>query len=98
VSGLDPNVIGPVRILVIPSLEASVPQLQAVCRIIERTDESAANARLIAAAPDMLVALQDTLGLLFKLAVYFDDGFERRAIHDQLTRNSAAIAKAEGAQ
>lgn len=60
VSGLDPNVIGPVRVLVVPDSNV-VPQLQAVCRVMERgADATAANAHLIAAAPDLLYALQLT--------------------------------------
>lgn len=58
VSLLDPFVIGPVRILAVPEMEAYVPQLQAVARVVDRTGESDANARLIAAAPELLDLLQ----------------------------------------
>lgn len=61
ISGLDPNVVGPVRILVVDG--ADVPQQQAVARIVDRTDESLANARLIAAAPDLLACLRRMCGM-----------------------------------
>lgn len=86
VSGLDPNVIGPVRILVVPNAGADVPQQQAVARVTDRTGESAANARLIAAAPDLLEAARHAV-------------MEWR-LHGQLTDScrvlEAAIAKAQG--
>jgi len=89
VSGLDPSVVGPVRILILDT--APVPQQQAVARIIERTDQSIANAHLIAAAPELL----DAAKAFAENAIETADGnivFGYRAL--DLLR--AAIAKAEG--
>jgi hypothetical protein len=62
ISGLDPNVIGPVRILVMDGAE--VPQQQAVARVIDRTNESVANARLISAAPKLYDGCNALIGLI----------------------------------
>ena len=53
------------------------------------SDEDEANARLIAAAPDLLEALKDTLQLLEVYCGDFEEGTRKQA--------RAAIAKAEGA-
>lgn len=53
-SALDGRTCGPSRLLVCGDRE--VPQLQAVAIVTLRTGETDANARLIAAAPDLLAA------------------------------------------
>lgn len=67
-----------------------------VCRTFPRgqynTDSAEANARLIAAAPDLLDALKDALGILCRIV----DGQEWGGIEDYIADMSAAIAKATG--
>ena len=56
--------------------------------------EAEANARLIAAAPDMLAALEDSLPELVALLTHLDDAPELEA---KIAKARAAIAKARGA-
>ena len=84
VSGLDPHVAGPMRILILAG--AAVPQLQAVARIVDRGPEAEPNARLIAAAPELLAALRDAVAAL--------GGIHSDHVSDSVR---AAIAKADGA-
>jgi hypothetical protein len=83
VSELDYRTIGPRRIVGQGTM-GEMPQLQAVARVTERMDETAANARLIAAAPELLAALKSCIEIC-----------DRECIGD-LTLIHAAIAKAEG--
>ena len=59
VSELDHATIGPRRIVRIADVD--VPQAQAVARVYHRTGETDANARLIAAAPEILTLLERIL-------------------------------------
>lgn len=60
-------------------------------------DESAANARLIAAAPDLKAAAQNALEVFLTVSMYFGDGSLGRAeIDDCIGQIEAAIAKATG--
>jgi hypothetical protein len=66
------------------------PEGQAVVEVGYNRDEREADARLIAAAPEMLEALRDALG---NLALYADT--QPQAVI-ALVKVRAAIAKAEG--
>lgn len=55
-----------------------------------------ANARLIAAAPDLLAALKDTHALLQATLLIINDPEARSIAKQQLDSNRAAIAKATG--
>lgn len=57
-------------------------------------EEDYANARLIAAAPDLFHRLQESMEMLERIA----EGKEWGAIEDQINDNRAAIAKATGEQ
>lgn len=103
VSALDGRTCGPSRLLVCDGAE--VPQLHAVAIVTLRTGETDANARLIAAAPDLLQALHEVIGDCY--ALDFATGESRcnfccqpeREPHDaDCTMHVvlAAIAKAEG--
>jgi hypothetical protein len=59
-------------------------------------DREEANARLIAAAPDLLEELKTTHGILAAALLIIQDDFARQIASDQLAANRAAIAKAEG--
>jgi hypothetical protein len=86
VSALDGRTCGPSRLLVLSG--TTVPQLQAVAIVTLRTGETDANARLIAAAPDLLAALKDLYPLV-------EDCWDGPA-WTCLRIIEAAIAKAEG--
>jgi citrate lyase beta subunit len=58
VSALDARTIGPSRLLVCADSGGEVPQLQGVAIVTLRTGETEANARVIAAAPELLAALK----------------------------------------
>lgn len=60
-------------------------------------DETLANARLIAAAPDMLAALEDMLTVFRAVADLDDEGFDPDGCeYSCVIEASAAIAKAKG--
>lgn len=89
ISPLDGRTCGPSRLLVCDGTE--VPQLQAVAIVTLRTGETDANARLIAAAPELLRALKDAL------VEIETNGDSIGAVVDVLeSQGRAAIAKAEG--
>lgn len=90
ISGLDPHVIGPVRILVMDGTD--VPQSRAVARVIDRGPEAEANARLIAAAPELLDACKRLLKFNEELCA--DIHVSEHYPSAELART--AIAKAEG--
>lgn len=58
--------------------------------------ERVADARLIAAAPDLLAALKDTHALLPATLLIINDPEARSIVKQQLDTNRAAIAKATG--
>jgi hypothetical protein len=92
VSDLDHRVIGPKRQLQDCHSGTQIGQLLGVARVLERMDETQANVSLIAAAPDMLAALRDTLD-------YWEStGFAECADGCDCIVESvrAAIARAEG--
>jgi hypothetical protein len=91
VSALDGQTIGPRRVLVSWTSGAEVPQLQAVARVFERTGETEANARLIAAAPELLAALRELVRAWDHTTYAVPDRMEAA-----LTAADAVIAKAEG--
>lgn len=62
-----------------------------------RTEETVANARLIAAAPDLLEAAENALGVFIACTVPADGCDDRTAILDSQRQLRAAIAKATGA-
>ena len=83
VSVLDGRTVGPCRLLIESKSRAEMPQLQAVATVTLRAGETEANARLIAAAPELLAALKQCRG---------------QWIHSINALDClAAIAKAEGA-
>ena len=90
VSELDGRTVGPVRVL---RADGDVPQLQAVARVMDRTGEWQANARLIAAAPELLQALRD---LVDDYEAILGDGLTAETAPAELRTARAAIAKAEG--
>ena len=100
VSELDYRTIGPRRIVGQGTM-GEVPQLQAVARVTERMDETAANAHLIAAAPELLEALY---GLGEQVVAShngwcFDSCADNGIVEGHSPRCAAAraaIAKAEG--
>lgn len=103
VSELDGRVIGPVRTLVDTSSGTEVPQLQAVARVLDRIGdrlgEAKANARLIAAAPDLLEALQLVSLARTRGELCWCDVITLARSHEHspaCLAARAAIAKAEG--
>lgn len=66
-------------------------------KVLDRdfTEEAAANARLIAAAPDLLEALQRLSQISDEIWVQMSDD-ESRAMREAWDQADAAIAKAEG--
>jgi hypothetical protein len=90
VSDLDPRVIGPVRMLRAGD-SSQVPQPQAVARVMDRTGESDANARLIAAAPELLDALRAFCGDYESTPTTSDTSLKAAYLHAL-----EIIAKAEG--
>lgn len=58
--------------------------------------EHKANASLIATAPEQNRELKLSTDVLRGLLSYFDPGQERTIIEEQIKRNDAAIARAEG--
>lgn len=95
-SAIDAYVIGAT-----PVLRVDVPQMQAVCRVMERLNETEANAHLIAAAPEMYEALKVALvGAKHESCMFTDD--DPDPSHHCCDWNEvvrviqAALAKAEG--
>lgn len=87
ISSLDSRTIGPERGLTAHG--TTVTQLQAVARITERGAESEANARLIAAAPDLFDVL--------KAVMVLNDTIDLLAGNETIAAAArSAIAKAEG--
>lgn len=86
VSNLDARVIGPVRILRDKDSATEIQQILAVARVTERLQETEPNARLIAAAPDLLETCRIVLGHL--------DGSTGEV--DAVSILQQVIAKAEG--
>lgn len=80
--------------VLIRGIEQTIPQIAYICGngFGATLQEQEANARLIAAAPELLEALEDALGLLVKIGertpIYESDG--------QIFRAEAAIRKAKG--
>jgi len=66
-----------------------------VCTLFDGPNKTA-NARLIAAAPELLDALKDTAGYLEAIDNAANQIGERSAIQTKLATIRAAIAKAEG--
>lgn len=60
------------------------------------TPEAIANARLIAAAPDLLRELEGVVHFADGFACYYSDGPAGRALREWINGARAAIAKAEG--
>lgn len=61
--------------------------------VAPRSPEGSANARLIAAAPEMRAELERCQDLLFGLLDYFDPGHELTEINRQRERNAAVLSK-----
>ncbi len=59
-------------------------------------DARQANARLIAAAPDLLAALQSSLQFVFAWLLEYESGPQRERIEAQIAKTQAAIARAGG--
>lgn len=66
ISALDGRICGPSRMLVCSSSGGEVPQLQAVCIVTLRTGETQDNARLIAAAPELLEKMKELRDALLR--------------------------------
>ena len=66
------------------------------CIIAEKNDDAHPNAKLIAAAPELLERLKSAESLLKGLLHFFEDGHEQSCIQTELWDIKAAIAKAEG--
>lgn len=96
VSTLDARTVGPSRLLVCGGLQ--VQQLQAVAIVTLRTGETDANARLIAAAPDLLAALRLCRSAINEEVIAAGDLDHPtiRAHAKAAEQADAAIAKAEG--
>jgi hypothetical protein len=102
VSTLDGRTIGPVRTVIVEDeggwTQTPLPQLQAVAVVKERTGETAANARLLAAAPELLAALERILPWAEKwveqLSAQMAGGLYPGINEAALERARAAIVKA----
>jgi len=92
ISTLDARTVGPERDLTAHG--TTVTQLQAVARVTERGIESDANARLIAAAPELLAALKAIVAVLQKEAP--GTRLNHHSYDTIGAQAHAAIAKAEG--
>jgi hypothetical protein len=73
---------------------ASVPLFKTVATIVERTGETDANARLIAAAPELLEACKDLVKRLVHCTVR--NGTDKEFAEIAVAPYRAIIAKAEG--
>lgn len=102
IGGLDPKVIGPVRVLKAHGTE--VPQQQAVCRVLERTGETQANAELIVRAVNSHQVLTDALTQIVEWLAEWQahscPGFDCAICDDQryMDLARAALANAEGSK
>ena len=95
VSPLDGRTCGPSRLLISNGTEVS--QLQAVAIVTLRTGETDANARLIAAAPDLLDACRMAHAALRHYQEHLNAGqFNSVEDKDAIDYCADAIAKAEG--
>jgi len=83
---------------VVQGTMGEVPQLQAVARVTERMDETAANAHLIAAAPELLAALHQAVAIIRVFVDVDDTRWSHLRDAAELQAIEAAIAKAEGAR
>ena len=77
------------------TLVANIPPIGYNCDY-EPCDETKANARLIAAAPELLSALRECVNVLAEHSLYDDDGDSAEGFARLLAMS--AIAKAEGAK
>ena len=96
VSPLDGRTCGPSRLLICNG--TTLAQMQAVAIVTLRTSETDANARLIAAAPDLLAALREMVDMVLSPA-YVDKADEARAMEARsaiVTNARRVIAKVEG--
>ena len=69
---------------------------QQVCYVMNDTPDEAANARLIAAAPELLAVCRNLLGCLSDWCDIADDDDKRKDDHLAMAAAEVAIAKAEG--
>lgn len=76
----------------------SSPQGKSVANVHGTDEESAANARLIAAAPDLLTALQDAYRFISQPRTMWNDKaeYDTRNYNALTAKIRAAISKAEG--
>jgi hypothetical protein len=93
ISDLDPHVVGPRRTLKHDS--AKVEQLLCVARVAERLKETAPNARLIAAAPDLLAELQNLVDYRDRVGAL---GWQLEKFDDQLRKARELLARIAGEQ
>jgi hypothetical protein len=95
VSSIDNRTIGPF----VEAPDSPIPRMQAVCVVKERIGETEANARLIAAAPDLLAALHvalNALGTALEFATEYATG-ESPEYTEAIECVLAAIEKSTGA-